>query len=422
MWFLRVVDSHEEAFYWENRLSYQYGIPQTVFKGPAGNKNLSAAIDKVHADLSTEHNALRLLSDLGKFREHPVYDRGEMRQRRGGSQIFAVRACNLIPEAMLVANKDRDELRWLPFSLDTAWANTTVYSLEVEKHHNYFADNILTHNCIYTWAGADVDSFLALEGNVRILDQSYRVPSKIHAFADRVVNRIRKRQPKIWEPRTDVGAIVFHNDFRHVDITQGEWLVLAATNYMLTDMHEWIKSQGLLFERHGQRSIPEAVLHAVVGWERLRKGQEVPFETVKIIYKYLDAKFVKHGHKGLKTASMDAMYTHGSLTTNHGLLTDAIWHEALTKIGEDKRNYLIALLRRGVKLTGKVPIKLSTIHGAKGGEADNVLLLSDLSTKFAKEYERNSDDINRLFYVGITRAKETLHIVLPKNEQKGFRL
>jgi DNA helicase-2/ATP-dependent DNA helicase PcrA len=69
-----------------------------------------------------------------------------------------------------------------------------------------------------------------------------------------------------------------------------------------------------------------------------------------------------------------------------------------------------------------VPIKLSTIHGAKGGEADNVLLLSDLSTRSAREYDKNSDDINRLLYVGITRAKQTLHVVLPKNEQKGFRL
>jgi len=48
--------------------------------------------------------------------------------------------------------------------------------------------------------------------------------------------------------------------------------------------------------------------------------------------------------------------------------------------------------------------------------------LSDLSTRFAKEYERNSDDINRLLYVGITRAKQELHIVLPKNQQKGFHL
>jgi superfamily I DNA/RNA helicase len=116
------------------------------------------------------------------------------------------------------------------------------------------------------------------------------------------------------------------------------------------------------------------------------------------------------------------MYTHASLTKDHGLQTDAIWHEALTKIAEDKRNYLIALLRRGVKVTGKVPIKLSTIHGAKGGEADNVLLIGDLSTKFAQEYDKNSDDINRLLYVGITRAKQSLHFVLPKNSYKGFRL
>ena len=275
---------------------------------------------------------------------------------------------------------------------------------------------------VYTWAGADVDSFLTLEGDIRILDQSYRVPSKIHALADRIVHRIRKRQPKIWKPRTEGGVITYYNDFHHVNLTQGEWLVLPATNYMLTEMHEWIKSQGLLFERHGQRSIPESVLHAVVGWERLRKGQEIPFEMVKVIYKYLDTKFVKHGHKGLKTADVHTMYTHALLAEKHGLLTDAIWHEALAKIGEDKRNYLIALLRRGVKLTGKVPIKLSTIHGAKGGEADNVLLISDLSTKFAKEYEVNPDDINRLLYVGITRAKQTLHVILPRNSQKGFRL
>ena len=198
--------------------------------------------------------------------------------------------------------------------------------------------------------------------------------------------------------------------------------MLAATNYMLSEMHEWIKSQGLLFERHGQRSIPESVLTAVLGWEKLRRGGEVSFETVKTIYKFLDSGAVKRGFKNLKTADMHATYSHGSLTKNHGLQTDAIWHQALTKIAEDKRNYIIALLRRGVKLTGRVPIKLSTIHGAKGGEADNVLLLGDLSTKFAQEYDKNADDINRLLYVGITRAKQTFHYILPKNSGKGFRL
>jgi superfamily I DNA/RNA helicase len=148
----------------------------------------------------------------------------------------------------------------------------------------------------------------------------------------------------------------------------------------------------------------------------------VPFNVVQTIYKYLDTKLVKHGYKGLRTADPGAMYTLDSLKEKHGLLSDAIWHEALTKIAENQRHYLIAVLRRGTRLTGKVPIKLSTIHAAKGGEADNVLLMGDLTTKFAKEYDRNADDINRLLYVGITRAKQTLHIVLPKDERKGFRL
>ena len=275
---------------------------------------------------------------------------------------------------------------------------------------------------VYTWAGADVASFLGFSGNVKVLDQSYRVPSKIHALANRVVTRIKERQPKVWKAREEVGTINYYNDFHQVDISHGNWLILAAANYMLTDMHDWIKSQGLLFERHGQRSVSENILVAVLGWEKLRKGGEVPFHVVKMIYKYMDGELIKHGHKMLRTADTTAMYTLFLLKEKHGLLSDEIWHKVLTKISEDRRDYLISLLRRNTKLTGHVPIKLSTIHGAKGGEADNVLLLSDLSTKFAKDYDKNSDDINRLLYVGITRAKQTLHIVLPKNEQKGFRL
>jgi len=275
---------------------------------------------------------------------------------------------------------------------------------------------------VYTWAGADVESFLGFEGDVKVLDQSYRVPAVVHELANRIVLRIKNRQPKVWKARAEKGSISYYNDFMQVDITQGNWLILASTNYMLTEMHDWIKSQGLLFERYGQRSVSESILLAVLGWEKLRKGGEVPFNVVKAVYKYLDSTFIKHGHKLLRTADTTIDYTLQSLTEKHGLLTGEIWHKALTKISEDRRDYIISLLRRNTRLTGHVPIKLSTIHGAKGGEADNVLLLTDLSTRFAKEYDKNSDDINRLLYVGVTRAKQTLHVVRPKNEQKGFRL
>jgi len=273
---------------------------------------------------------------------------------------------------------------------------------------------------IFNFAGADVESFLGFPGNIKILDQSYRVPAKIHEMADRVVHRIRHRQPKVWRAREEEGEIHVHSSFRQVDVTSGDWLILAAANFMLTETYEWLKSLGLLFERHGQRSIPESVLSAVLGWERLRKGGEVTFPVLKSIYAHLDPAFVARGHKTLKTAAPDDLYSMDRLKDKHGLKTDIIWHEALTKISEDRRRYIMALLRRGTRLMGHVPIKVSTIHGAKGGEADNVLLLTDLTTKFTRE--TSADDLNRLFYVGLTRAKKHLHLVLPKDIQRGFRL
>jgi superfamily I DNA/RNA helicase len=48
---------------------------------------------------------------------------------------------------------------------------------------------------------------------------------------------------------------------------------------------------------------------------------------------------------------------------------------------------------------------------AKGGECDNVMLMTDLSRANRDEMEINSDDTNRVFYVGVTRAKKSLHIV-----------
>ena len=294
-----------------------------------------------------------------------------------------------------------------------------VEALETKAERTHIAGD--DDQAVFRWAGSDTETFLTHQGEVKILQQSYRVPAKVHALADKIVHRIKNRQPKTWAPRQEQGEIKYYNRFEQVNITQGQWLLMASTNYMLNEMHDWIKSQGLLFERHGQRSIADSIVTAVVGWERLRKGDEVNFEVLQKIYKNLPADAVKRGFKSLRTADPETMFTMKYLKEHQGLLTDAIWHQALTKIGEDKRDYLISVLKRGTKLSSRPPIQLSTIHGAKGGEADNVLLLTDLSPKFAKDYARDADDINRLLYVGVTRTRQSLHIVLPKNEQKGFR-
>ena len=275
---------------------------------------------------------------------------------------------------------------------------------------------------VFTWAGADVKSFLAFQGTVTILDQSYRVPMRIHTLADAIVNRIRERQQKTWKSRDTEGSVLSYYRFEDVDVSEGQWLIMASTNYLLNPVHEWLKGMGILFERNGVPSLSQQAANAVINWERLRRGKEVSGDQVASIYRYLDSSAVARGHKTFRSGESSAMYDMQTLKDNFGLLIDTVWHEALTKLADDTKEYMIAMLRRGVKLNQPPRIRLSTIHGAKGGESDHVLLLMDLSPKFAKEYARNPDNVHRLFYVGITRAKQTLHLVLPKHIEKGFRI
>ena len=236
------------------------------------------------------------------------------------------------------------------------------------------------------------------------------------------MRRIRNRQSKDWKPREFIGSVRQYRRFEDVPIDDGQWLILASTNYLLNPIHEWLRGNGVLFERNGIPSLSPLMIKAVVDWERLRKGQALGFMDIQGIYKYLGSTRVARGFKTFK-GDVDVLeYTIEDLKRSYGLLTDAVWHDALERIAEDKREYLRAVLRRGFKVSTANRIRLSTIHGAKGGEADNVLVMMDLSPKFAKEYAVNADNIHRLFYVAITRAKKTLHLVLPKQEDKGFKL
>ena len=88
-----------------------------------------------------------------------------------------------------------------------------------------------------------------------------------------------------------------------------------------------------------------------------------------------------------------------------------------TNLAVHERSYILALLRAGEKIIKTPRIKLSTIHSAKGGEAENVVLLTDIPAKTWKKYEKQPDDETRVFYVGLTRAKQNLHIVQPKTNK-----
>ena len=139
------------------------------------------------------------------------------------------------------------------------------------------------------------------------------------------------------------------------------------------------------------------------------------------IYTYLKTgEGVSKKHKGMKNADKEKLYNFDTLSTQYGLLInkDKPWFKALENIENHKKTYVRMCLRRKENIRQGPRIKLSTIHGSKGSEADNVMLLTDLSRKSDEEYWRQRDSERRVFYVGMTRARNSLDIVRSQTDRE----
>ena len=88
------------------------------------------------------------------------------------------------------------------------------------------------------------------------------------------------------------------------------------------------------------------------------------------------------------------------------------WMDMLKGIAPDEREYLRSCLRNGEKFSEKPRITISTIHQSKGGEADNVVLRTDMG-RYSWE-NTHKDEENRVWYVAVTRTKQNLFIVRPR--------
>ena len=273
---------------------------------------------------------------------------------------------------------------------------------------------------IFRWAGADVDSFIAQTGKLIQLTQSYRVPQVVHDIASKIVTRIQNRLPKEWRPKTQRGLLSYYDDFEQVNMKKGNWIVLARTRFMLNDLEDQLYSQGLYYENKFKTNKEQDLYKAITDWEDVRKGVNINFDQLTRIVSYMSSNHFEK--QSLKYIDKDMLHNMSSLNEKRWLKTNKVWYDAFDDAPQKKIRYIRRMRENGEKLNSNPRITLSTIHGVKGGEADNVVLLTDLSRQTLKEYERVPDDVNRLFYVGATRTKEHLHIVEPKDIYKAFRI
>lgn len=268
---------------------------------------------------------------------------------------------------------------------------------------------------IYRWAGADVEHLIDMEGDVRVLGQSWRVPRNVQHEADTVIARVRHRRPKAWMPRDEDGDVEWHRDLGSIDWSgEQSILVLARNAVSLRRVESDLKSAGYLYERGSSPSVDRATLRAVVTWEHMRQGRRITAAEARHMYTLLSSGVgVARGHKTLPGWPDDLEVSEQDLRDRGGLLARGIWHEAMDRIPAVERAYMVRCRRQGERFSVAPRIRLSTIHGSKGGEADRVVLLTDMAPRTEIEYALRPDDEHRTWYVALTRARRTLQIIEP---------
>ena len=254
---------------------------------------------------------------------------------------------------------------------------------------------------IYRWAGASVEDFIELPGTRTVLDRSFRVPDAVHKLACEVSGRIEKRANKEFRPSGVDGYVDYQFSVDDLDLSTGQWLLLARNAYLLRDYERICEQNGYAYESPSRKPLQSKALEAIKDWTRLGKGETVYGRQLKNIRRF-------HGFK-MRQIDDERIYTLTDLPVDYGP-----WHEVFERISPTLAEYFLAARRNGEKL-GKPRIKISTIHGVKGGEADHVAIITDLAARSHRYMQMFPDDEHRVFYVGLTRAKQGVTIIQPNS-------
>jgi len=271
---------------------------------------------------------------------------------------------------------------------------------------------------INVWSGADVREFLAVPADERLdLEQSHRVPRAVHGVAVGLLGRISQRYAKPWAPRSgSAGRLAWVGEPEDAPLTEpGTWMLLARNNRSLPRLRRVCRTAGVSFickNRPGVR--PEDAL-AITAWARLRRGEALTYEEALAV--------AGRGGFAVELAHRQT-YTLQDLNLPPAAAARE-WWEVLRRIPPEDREYYKAIERRGGSVSDRPTVTVSTVHGVKGQEADNVLLLTDVTARSDPDDARRSawesDEEHRIFFVGVTRAREALYLVEPQG-QFGYRI
>jgi len=256
---------------------------------------------------------------------------------------------------------------------------------------------------VFSWSGADIHKFLHLKSDLPpiYLKHSFRLPEAVLQVARSVTDQMSDRIDKPYEGTGKEGSVAFVNDVEDVvfDPTK-TYYFLARNNIFLAAAEAYLKKRGIIYEDRNKASVSLSDFKLIRQWEQLRTaGGELPSWMSPMGQNLVEgAETRQPWYEAFSWEEDDIVYYKDLIdkyTDSAGVIA---WDALEARIREPPK------------------VKLSSIHRAKGKEADVVVLFLAMSRKTWSTYRKNPDSELRVLYVGVTRAKESLIMVHSKTK------
>lgn len=259
---------------------------------------------------------------------------------------------------------------------------------------------------IFAFAGSEAQNLMDWSStSTQVLDHSHRLPKQIYKLSQDVIRQVAHRYNKNFRHNENVGevsltgTINFDTDFTGHDT----YAVLYRNHSMAGWVRDELHKRGIPYNSEAGPYARTDQLNAIRDWERWRTGGKISIRSLRNIARYTELNL-----KNFDTGP-------GSAPVQFKCPTTLPWHEVIDV--KDGDVYRLVYNREGIQgLTRSSNITLSTIHHAKGGEWDKVMLLTDMAKLSYDEYmrEKGKENEHRVWYVGSTRAKKHLQLIRPQ--------
>ncbi|WP_254273175.1 UvrD-helicase domain-containing protein [Haloarcula marina] len=311
---------------------------------------------------------------------------------------------------------------------------------------------------VYAWQGADPD--LLLEEDVtqdEILPNSYRLPSRILNVVNREVRHIEKRQEKDLNPRKEGGRVeavqnpsmfnLVRNVKGTVEQSDETVMVLFRARYQMFQFIDEFIGDGIPFScLTDQRMWTDRLTQYVNGVEAIENDESLSLlEARRLADMLVDSAFGTGERDDFFDALEDIeddsveddiaeIEIEPDVVTDHVPFAPdtASASDMLRKVTNFQERTVDAYFKGDYRGMDPDRVRLGTIHSAKGREADHVFVATDLTEKVVEqmaatvdqqgievpgvdEFTKHTspvptltDNERRVFYVGMSRARERL--------------